>query len=25
MGVVIYVLDGTLNTHKGTYGPGNFV
>jgi hypothetical protein len=24
MGVVIYVLDGTLN-NKGTYGPGNFV
>jgi quercetin dioxygenase-like cupin family protein len=21
----IYVLDGTLNTHMGTYGPGNFV
>ena len=21
----MYVLDGTLNTHKGQYGPGNFV
>jgi quercetin dioxygenase-like cupin family protein len=21
----IYVLDGVLNTHQGTYGPGNFV
>jgi quercetin dioxygenase-like cupin family protein len=21
----IYVLDGTLNTHQGTYGPGSFV
>jgi quercetin dioxygenase-like cupin family protein len=21
----IYVLEGTLNTHQGTYGPGNFV